>query len=141
MVVFLMFFCILSARILLKYGKKLCTKSDKYMYKIEYQLKVEDFVFPYGKLNKENRLVKFASIINLDEIENKYCTAFANNNGCPAKNVRIALGSIIIKQKLVCSDEETVEFIAEKPYLQYFIELKEYQDAALLKLSGKLVMN
>ncbi|MFW2488465.1 transposase [Clostridium chromiireducens] len=36
----------------------------------------------------------------------------------------------MIKQKLNCSDRETVSAIAENPYLQYFIGLKELQNSA-----------
>ena len=40
--------------------------------------------------------------------------------------MRIAIGSLIIKQILNCSDAWTVRHISENPYLQYFIGLKEY---------------
>ena len=39
----------------------------------------------------------------------------------------MALGALIIKEKLGISDIETVEQIRENPYLQYFIGLKEYK--------------
>lgn len=42
------------------------------MYKIENQLKFEDFIFPYGKLNENNRWIKLSKIIPWDEIEIKY---------------------------------------------------------------------
>ena len=48
--------------------------------------------------------------------------------GPPAMSVRIALGALIIKEKLGTSDEETVEQIRENPYLQYFIGFKDYSD-------------
>jgi hypothetical protein len=38
----------------------------------------------------------------------------------------MALGALIIKEKLGISDRETVEQIKENPYLQYFIGLGEY---------------
>ena len=38
------------------------------LYKIERQLKFEDFIFPYGKLNKNNRWIKLSEIIPWDEI-------------------------------------------------------------------------
>ncbi len=97
------------------------------MYKIEQQMKIEDFIFPYGKLNSNNRWVKLAAIIPWNEIELKYSQNFINN-GHPAKNVRIALGSLIIKQTLNCSDRETVNQVMENPYLQFFIGLKEFQE-------------
>jgi IS5 family transposase len=39
----------------------------------------------------------------------------------------MALGALIIKEKLSLSDRETVEQITKNPYLQYFIGLRKYQ--------------
>jgi transposase, IS5 family len=50
--------------------------------------------------------------------------------GAPAKSFRMALGALIIKERLSTSDEETVEQIRENPYLQYFLGLSEYSDKA-----------
>merc|ERR1712054_698653 len=47
--------------------------------------------------------------------------------GAPAKLFRMALGTLIIKEKLGTSDRETIEQIRENPYLQYFIGLNCYQ--------------
>ncbi len=44
--------------------------------------------------------------------------------------VRMALGSLIIKEKLGLTDRETVEQIKENPYLQYFIGQESYEYAA-----------
>ena len=49
----------------------------------------------------------------------------------------MALGALIIKEKLGTSDRETVEQIRENPYLQYFIGFSSYSneipfDASLL---------
>lgn len=99
------------------------------LYKIERQLKFEDFIFPYGKLNKNNRWIKLSEIIPWDEIEIKYAKKF-KKKGNPAKNIRIALGSLIIQQTLNCSDRELVNQVTENPYLQFFIGLKEFQEKA-----------
>lgn len=99
------------------------------MYKIESQLKFEDFVFPYGKLNENNRWVKLSKIIPWDDVESKYAKKF-RKKGNPAKNVRIALGTLIIQQTLNCSDRELVNQVSENPYLQFFIGLKEFQERA-----------
>ena len=41
---------------------------------------------------------------------------------CTARSsARVAVASLIIKEKLTLSDEETVEQIRENPYLQYFL--------------------
>ncbi|TYO96605.1 transposase-like protein DUF772 [Desulfallas thermosapovorans DSM 6562] len=39
----------------------------------------------------------------------------------------MALGALIIKEKLKLTDRETVNQIVENPYLQLFIGLREYQ--------------
>ncbi|EOR25857.1 hypothetical protein A500_09585 [Clostridium sartagoforme AAU1] len=96
------------------------------MYSIDNQLKIEDFIFPYGELNQNNRWVKLTKIIPWNKFEARYAQKFINN-GRPLKPFRIVLGSLIIKQKLNYSDRDTVEAIAENPYLQYFIGLKEFQ--------------
>ena len=51
-----------------------------------------------------------------------------NNTGNPAKSARIALGSLIIKERLGTTDRETVLQIAENHYLQYFLGFSEYKD-------------
>ncbi len=48
--------------------------------------------------------------------------------GAPAKPFRMALGALIIKEKLRISDRETVEQIRENPYLQYFLGMSNYSN-------------
>lgn len=97
------------------------------MYKENRQMRIEDFVFPYGKLNPENEWVKLAELLPWDRIEERYALKF-ENNGHPAHPCRMALGALLIKQRLRCSDEWTVRHVSENPYLQYFIGMKEYGD-------------
>jgi len=98
---------------------------DIRMYRKVIQLRLEDFVFPYGKLDPENDWVKLANLVPWDEAEVEYAKQFVDN-GHPAHSARIALGALIIKQRLKCSDEWTVRHVSENPYLQYFLGLKEY---------------
>jgi hypothetical protein len=94
------------------------------------QLEFENFALPFaGKLRSDNRWVKLAKFIPWDEFEPEYAKAASKSHqGPPAKSVRIALGSLIIKERLGTSDEEAVEQIRENPYLQYFLGYKEYID-------------
>jgi transposase, IS5 family len=93
------------------------------------QLRLEDFILPFnGYLNKNNRWVQMAAMIPWDRIEEKYAELFADNIGNEAKSARVALGALIIKEKLGITDRETVDQIRENPYLQYFIGYKEYRD-------------
>lgn len=89
-------------------------------------MKFEDFVFPYGTLDSENDWVKLSGLIPWDAIEERYAAEFVNN-GHPAHPARMAIGALIIRERLKCSDEWTVKHISENPYLQYFIGMKEYR--------------
>ena len=99
----------------------------------EKQLKFDKFKFIVGgKLRSDNRWVKLAKQIPWEEIEDLYASSLSRTGqGAPALSVRIALGAMIIKEKLRMSDEETVEHIRENPYLQYFLGLKQYEDKAV----------
>ncbi len=90
----------------------------------------DDFFLPFGgKLNKENRWVKLANIIPWWEFEDKYKENFKPScTGEKAFSVRAALGTLIIKTKLGISDEETVNQIAENPYLQYFLGFPKFKE-------------
>ena len=92
----------------------------------------DEFFLPFGgRLNPDNRWVVMASLIPWAEVESEYIKRLGNpNEGSRAYPVRLALGSLIIKEKLGLSDEETVLAITENPYLQYFIGLHEFQEKA-----------
>jgi transposase, IS5 family len=95
------------------------------------QLSFENFYLPFGgKLSGENRWVKMSDLIPWEAFEAEYAAQMSAGMGAPAKSFRIALGALIIKEKLGTSDRETVEQIRENPYLQYFLEFSEYSDAA-----------
>lgn len=95
------------------------------------QLEFENFSLPFGgKLSSENRWAKLSELMPWEEIESEYSKQFSRDMGAPAKSVRVALGALIIKEKLGLTDEETVEQIRENPYLQCFIGLKEFTERA-----------
>jgi IS5 family transposase len=91
----------------------------------------EDFELPVGgKLASDNRWVIMANMIPWSEFEAEYAAIFSAEMGAPAKTFRMALGALIIKEKLGISDRETVEQIRENPYLQYFIGMSCYSNNA-----------
>jgi transposase, IS5 family len=101
------------------------------MYRKETQFEFEEYRLQYqGILNSENRWVKFAAIIPWEKVEEEYKKQFDEEIGAPAKSGRLALGALLIKEKLNITDEETVEQIRENPYLQYFLGQKSFQDEA-----------
>jgi hypothetical protein len=90
-----------------------------------------NFDLPFeGQLSEDNRWVIMAKLIPWSEFEAEYAQNFTVSTGAPAKSFRMALGALIIKERLGTSDAETVEQIRENPYLQYFIGLNTYSNSA-----------
>ncbi len=106
-------------------SKKLALMGAGQMYKDNSQFRIEDYVFPYGKLDPEDDWVKLAALVPWDVAEERYAARFVNN-GHPAHPARMALGALLIQRRLKCSDQWLVKHIGENPYMQYFIGMKEY---------------
>jgi len=88
---------------------------------------LDSFKLPLAeKLSEDNRWVIMAKLIPWDEFEQEYAQNFSQEMGAPAKSFRMALGALIIKEKLGTSDRETLEQIKENPYLQYFLGMSNY---------------
>lgn len=87
-----------------------------------------EFYLPFGgTLDPQNRWVVLSEQIPWDYVEEEYAKVFPSpHHGYPALSARIALGALIIKERMKLNDRETVEQIRENPYLQYFLGLKEY---------------
>lgn len=104
------------------------------MYRTEdtSQLELESFYLPFGgKLNPKNRWIQLSRLIPWEEFEKEYADQFAESGmGAPAKPFRMALGALLIKEKLGITDEELVEQIRETPHLQFLIGMEGYRDEA-----------
>merc|ERR1712005_68357 len=128
----------LSATNLYNWLKHLPVVGQEQMYRKEEQPlpPPEKFELPFeGKLSPNNRWVIMAELIPWDDFEEEYAKLFSAEKGAPAKLFRMALGTLIIKEKLGTSDRETIEQIRENPYLQYFIGLNCYQQEPPLESS------
>jgi len=89
-----------------------------------------------AEMDPNNRWVKMSKLIPWDMVEQKYAKQFKNTPfSRPAKPARMAIGSLIIKEKYVLSDVETLEMIAENPYMQYFIGLESFSNKAPIEAS------
>jgi len=97
------------------------------MYKPnDKQITIYEFFTPFGKLDANNRWVKMADAIPWGKYEQKYAKQFNPDTGAPAIRFRMAMGTLLIKQKTKHSDEEVLHDIVENPYLQYLIGLHEF---------------
>ena len=103
----------------------------KTMYRMEedqihlFDITLEDTF----KLDPNNRWVKRAKIVPWKMAEEKYSHMF-RKNGRPAKQIRMALGALLIKEYEKCSDVDVVQNIMENPYMQHFVGLKKFTNEA-----------
>ncbi len=96
-------------------------------YTSKNQIPIEEFIQPFGnELDKENRWVKLAQLMPWDELVKVYGKRMSKRMGRRAVDPRVAIGSVIIKHMLKTSDEDTILFIKENPYLQYFLGYTQY---------------
>ena len=80
------------------------------------ELTPEKFELPVAiELSPDNRWVIMSELIPWSDFESEYAQNFSEKMGAIAKPFRMALGALIIKEKLRISDRETVEQIKENP--------------------------
>jgi transposase, IS5 family len=97
-----------------------------------------EFLLPFGgQLDESNRWVRLAKLVPWEVAEKAYAASFKGTRGPRALPARVALGTLIIKERCGLTDRETVEQIRENPYLQYFLGFREYMqevpfDASML---------
>lgn len=95
-----------------------------------------EFSKPFGgQLDLRNRWVQLADLIPWDEMEKRYKNNFSVSKGRKSKSVRLALGALMIKEKLKITDEETAEQVKENIYMQYFLGFREFSKKAPFEAS------
>jgi len=110
------------------------------MYRTQHrqQLEFADFYLPFsGHLDPENRWIRLAKLIAWELAEEIYHAELSQDAGAPIVPARVALGALLIKERLGLTDRETVDAIQENPYLQFFIGYEEFSqdrpfDASLM---------
>lgn len=80
-------------------------------------------------LDPNNQWVKKARLVPWEMADEKYSHMF-RKNGRKAKDIRKALGALLIQRDLGCSDVDTVQHIMENPYLQHFIGMTGWSNEA-----------
>ena len=96
-------------------------------FKNNKQISLYDFGQKAGlELSPKNRWVQMTELIDWDSLEEEHSQMYCQDNGTPAKPVRLAIGAMLIKQIEGLSDEKLVLHIQENPYMQYFCGIKEF---------------
>ncbi len=91
------------------------------------QLEFPNFYLPFsGHLDPDNRWVTMARLVPWELAEKIYLESLCDDFGAPALPSRVALGALLIKERLGLTDRETVEAIQENPYLQFFLGKEEF---------------
>lgn len=78
-------------------------------------------------LNPKNEWIRLSHLVPWAEFEERYAKQFKSHTGQPACSARMALGSLLIKERNKFSDDDVVAHLAMNPYFQYFIGLQEYR--------------
>ena len=90
----------------------------------------DETLFEVRGLDPQNEWIKLAKLIPWAKVEQRYAKTFGSEVGNVAKSARMAIGSLIIKNRYQFSDEDTLQEIRMNPYLQYFIGLPMFQHNA-----------
>ena len=100
------------------------------------QLSFPNFLLPFeGQLDPQNPWLVLSRLIPWEEFEGHYASRFSSSQGAPAKSFRMALGALIAKERLGCSDEALVQQVLENPYLQCFLGLEGFTTKAPFEAS------
>ena len=82
-----------------------------------------------NQLDCNDPLIALSNAYDWRELETKLQKYYVNNNGRPAKPIRLMAGLLLLKQIENLSDEEVVLAWKRNPYYQYFCGFREFQTA------------
>lgn len=86
-----------------------------------------EFIFFLGDtLNQKHPLYILANKVNWQLFEDEFLPLYCQNNGRPAKSIRLMVGLLILKHLRNISDESVVEQWSENLYYQYFCGMNEF---------------
>ena len=105
--------------------KKPCTSMIKYTPASERTLALFDTPFEQ-ELSSQNRWVKMADLVPWDEMAEVFFSCLSSNHGRPTVDLRIILGALLVKHIEGLSDEDTIGYIEENIYAQYFVGLSSF---------------
>ena len=105
-------------------------------YESQYQTKITEFSNLYQlKLNENNRWIQLGSVLPWDKLVSLLSEKYAFTKGSKGINPRVIIGALIVKHKLVLTDEETIEIIRENPYVQFFLGFTQFKSEPIFSPS------
>ncbi|MCB9285410.1 MAG: IS5 family transposase [Lewinellaceae bacterium] len=79
------------------------------------------------KLSPENRWVRMAELVPWDEMAEVFFSCLSTDQGRLTVDLRVILGALMVKHIERLSDEDTIQYIQENIYAQYFVGLSSFQ--------------
>lgn len=78
-------------------------------------------------LSPSNRWVQMAELVPWDEMAKVFFDHLSDRHGRPSVDLRVILGALLVKHIEGLSDEDTITYIQENIYAQYFVGLSSFQ--------------
>ena len=78
-------------------------------------------------LSPDNRWVRMAAVVPWDDMAKVFFKHMSHRHGRGSIDLRIVLGALLVKHVEGISDEDTIEYIQENIYAQYFVGLSSFQ--------------
>ena len=79
------------------------------------------------ELDPNNRWVKMAAVVPWDEMAKIFFSRMSPDQGRISIDLRVVLGALLVKHIEGISDEDTIQYIQENIYAQYFVGLSSFQ--------------
>jgi IS5 family transposase len=80
-------------------------------------------------LSATNRWVRMAELVPWDKMAKVFFEHLSEQHGRPTVDLRVILGALMVKHIEALSDEDTIQYIQENIYAQYFVGLSSFQTA------------
>lgn len=91
------------------------------------QLTFEEFKHPFEQdLDSTNRWVRMAQLVPWDKMASLFGKQMNRKRGRGSVDLRHVLGALLVKHIEGLSDEDTIQYIQENIYAQYFLGLKGF---------------
>ena len=86
------------------------------------------FCSPFeGQLDANNRWVRMAALVPWDDMAKVFSSSMSKDQGRASVDLRIVVGALLVKHIEGISDEDTIQYIQENIYAQYFVGLASFQ--------------